>query len=345
MVVVTVSHLLRVFFTGAFTGERRSNWWIGLALLACVLVSVFTGYLLPWDQLSYWAITVCTSMLEYVPGIGLWLQEVARGGPEVGGMALRNFFTLHTSLVPVAVVVLLGFHFWRVRKARGVILPAPEDGGSISSDKRVPSYPNLVVREAAVALGLTAVILFFSVFIDAPLGVPANPGLSPNPAKAPWYFLGVQELLIHFQPVFAVVVIPGLAVLGLIALPFLSPVSEQEGVWFRSEIGVRVSAIAAVLGLFLTAGAIVADDWLYKGGSVLSGVPTWLSGGVLPLALVLGLCAGFYLWVRRRPGVTQAEVSQSIFVFLMVCFVVLTASGIWFREAGMALVWPGSVLP
>ena len=127
MVVVAVLHLFRVFFTGGFVGLRRSNWWIGLGLLACVIGSVFTGYLLPWDQLSYWAITICTGMLAYVPGSGAWLQNIARGGGEIGAPTLLNFFTLHTSILPGTVAVLMGFHFWRVRKDRGIILPVDRD--------------------------------------------------------------------------------------------------------------------------------------------------------------------------------------------------------------------------
>ncbi len=110
LIAVALLHLLRVFFTGAKDGPRKLNWVIGLTLLACVLASNFTGYLLPWDQLSYWAVTICTGMLGYVPGIGGWLQEAARGGPDVGPTTLIIFYTLHTTVVPVALALLMGFH-------------------------------------------------------------------------------------------------------------------------------------------------------------------------------------------------------------------------------------------
>ena len=83
LLIVSFLHLLRVFFTGAFRGSRRFNWVIGLCLFFLVLVSNFTGYLLPWDQLAFWAITICTGMLEYLPGLGLWLQKMIRGGEAV----------------------------------------------------------------------------------------------------------------------------------------------------------------------------------------------------------------------------------------------------------------------
>jgi len=120
LVVVVFLHMLRVFFTGGFHGRRRFNWVIGLALLAAVLASNFTGYLLPWDQLAFWAVTICTGMFGYVPWIGEWLQGMARGGAEVGSATLVIFYAFHTTLVPVALVLLMGFHFWRVRKAGGV---------------------------------------------------------------------------------------------------------------------------------------------------------------------------------------------------------------------------------
>ena len=127
LVAVAVLHLLRVFLTGAFRGARQFNWIIGLLLLLGILAANFTGYLLPWDQLSYWAITICTGMLSYVPGIGGWLQEVARGGAEIGRNTLTLFYAIHTTFVPVCLILLMAWHFWRVRKAGGVVIPPGPD--------------------------------------------------------------------------------------------------------------------------------------------------------------------------------------------------------------------------
>ena len=124
LVVVAGLHLLRVFLTGAFHGPRRSNWLIGLGLLFAVLLSAFTGYLLPWDQLSYWAITVSTEMLAYVPVIGETLKYVILGGEDIGPATAVVFYTTHTTVVPIALILLMTWHIWRVRLAGGVILPA-----------------------------------------------------------------------------------------------------------------------------------------------------------------------------------------------------------------------------
>ena len=123
LVAVALFHLLRVFFTGGYHGPRRFNWVIGLCLFAGILASNFTGYLLPWDQLSFWAVTICTGMLGYIPGIGEWLQAFARGGSEIGRGTLVLFYSFHTTVIPVTLIVLMAFHFWRVRKDGGISGP------------------------------------------------------------------------------------------------------------------------------------------------------------------------------------------------------------------------------
>jgi len=125
LVIVVLPHMLRVFFTGAFHHPRQFNWIIGLFLFFFVLISNFTGYLLPWDQLAFWAITISTSMVEYIPGVGSWLQKAIRGGSEIGPESLKIFFTFHTTILPACLVILMPFHFWRVRNAGGVVMPRP----------------------------------------------------------------------------------------------------------------------------------------------------------------------------------------------------------------------------
>ncbi len=208
LIAIVLLHLLRVYFTGAYHAPRQFNWLIGLSLLLCIVISNFTGYLMPWDQLSYWAITISTGMIGYVPAIGGWLQEFVRGGTEIGSSTLVMFYTLHTTVVPALLILLMAFHFWRVRKAHGVVIPRSVDEAPDEAPEYVLTLPNLLLRELVVACLLIAFIMVMSVLFDAPLGEAANPGMSPNPAKAPWYFVGLQELLLHFHPFFAVVAIP-----------------------------------------------------------------------------------------------------------------------------------------
>jgi quinol-cytochrome oxidoreductase complex cytochrome b subunit len=351
LIAVVFLHLLRVYFTGAYYAPRRLNWVIGLALLLCIVMANFTGYLLPWDQLSYWATTIVTGMIEYVPGIGGWLRNVIRGGRDIGSATLINFYTFHTTVVPILMISLMAWHFWRVRKARGVVVPralsaeAPSVEASSAEVVRktayVPALPNLLLRELAVAMVLVAFIMVFSLFFDAPLSDAANQGMSPNPAKAPWYFVGIQELLFHFHPLFAVVVIPLLAAGGLVLIPFLRYDTDTSGIFMVSRQGRRMAAIAAISALGLTPLLIVLDEFWIDFTAWLPGLPPLVSNGLLPTIILLVALGGFCAVLKCRFAASRNEVTQALFVLLTIVFVVLTVTGVWFRGAGMALVWPG----
>ncbi|MCI0478419.1 MAG: cytochrome b N-terminal domain-containing protein, partial [Anaerolineales bacterium] len=110
MLVVIALHLLRVFFTGGFRPPREFNWLIGVALLLLTVFANFTGYLLPWDQLAYWGITVGSSIITYVPFVGDWLSNVLLGGPEIGPQTLLNFYGMHISIIPMAIFGLMSLH-------------------------------------------------------------------------------------------------------------------------------------------------------------------------------------------------------------------------------------------
>ncbi len=337
LVAVVVAHMLRVLFTGGFHGSRQFNWVIGVALLATVLASNFTGYLLPWDQLSYWAVTICTGMFSYVPWIGGWLQQAARGGPELGASTLILYYTLHTTLLPVALVLLMGFHFWRVRKAGGVVDPRPHDEIVEEKPEWVSTLPDLLMRELAAALALVAFVFVVAVVFDAPLAAPANPGMSTNPAKSPWYFVGFQELQLHFHPLIAVVVIPALAAFAVLAVPYLRYPKPLTGPWFLSETGRRTGRLAAAIALVVTPLLILVDEFLLQPGA---GLPSLVWRGVVPLLVLAAAVAGFRLLLVNRFGASKSEVVQALFILFFVALVVLTVTGVWFRGPGMALAWP-----
>lgn len=340
LVLVIFLHMMRVFFTGAFHPPRQFNWIIGLLLFGLVLVANLTGYLLPWDQLSFWAITVSTGMLEYVPGIGGELQETIRGGTEIGPATLRIFFAVHTAVVPLALGLLMAFHFWRTRKAGGLVVPrAPEDDPD-PEPVRVPAIPNLLVREATVAVVLVAVVLMLSVFFNAPLAEPANPGLSPNPTKAPWYFSGLQEMLLHLHPTFAVFIIPTLVAAALVCIPYGNYNQNIGGVWFVSQYGRRTALKTAAAAIVLTPVLIAMDEWMIKPGRWFIDLPPQTGRGLIPTTLLLAVAVGVYRLVKGRGPAFRSEAVQAVFVFFTVTFVVLTITGWWFRGKGMLLVWP-----
>ena len=340
LLIVVFLHLLRVFFTGAFHAPRQFNWIIGLGMFLAALLSNFTGYLLPWDQLAFWAITICTGMLEYIPGIGMGLQELIRGGSDIGPATLSNFFAIHTAIIPACLVVLMPFHFWRVRKSGGLVIPRSPDEDPATRDESVATIPNLILRELVVATVLIAFILLFSVVFDAPLEAKANPGLSPNPTKAPWYFAGLQELLLHFHPFFAVVVIPLVMVLTLMFLPYFRYDADTAGVWFASCKGRHMAIVAALTAVIVTPLGVLADEFFVDFNAWMPGMPPAISNGLLPAVLIFAGIIWFYLLIKKRYAATDNEAIQSVFVLLLVAFIILTITCIWFRGAGMKLMWP-----
>jgi quinol-cytochrome oxidoreductase complex cytochrome b subunit len=182
--------------------------------------------------------------------------------------------------------------------------------------------------------------MVFSLLFNAPLEEAANPGMSPNPAKAPWYFLGIQELLLHFHPLFAVVVIPLLAVIALIAIPYLTYHDDTEGIWFMSPRGRRLAAIAAITALIVTPLWVVLDEYWLDYSVWMPGLPPGISEGLIPVTLLVAAVIAFYLILKQGLSASKDEAIQSIFVLLTVAFVVLTVTGVWFRGPGMALAWP-----
>lgn len=120
MVLVVILHLVRVFYTGAYKPPREFNWVLGVFLLLFTLGASFTGYLLPWDQLSFWAITVGTNIAGYAPLLGDQVRTILLGGSEVGQNALIRFYGLHILVIPFAMILLISVHLWRVRKDGGL---------------------------------------------------------------------------------------------------------------------------------------------------------------------------------------------------------------------------------
>ena len=183
----------------------------------------------------------------------------------------------------------------------------------------------------------------FSALVRAPLGPAANPGLSLNPAKAPWYFLGFQELLVHLHPLFAVVVVPLLGALALVALPYLGfPKDEPRGAWFLSDDGPQDGAAR---GRRRPRGDAAPRPRRRRRSSA----PRELRPAERALAdprrsfprrRSSPRASRASASLRSRLGATRLEAAQALFVFLAAGFAVLTATGIWFRGAGMRLVWP-----
>jgi quinol-cytochrome oxidoreductase complex cytochrome b subunit len=127
MVVFVILHMARVFFTGAYKPPREFNWQIGVVLLLLTFGLSFTGYLLPWDQLAFWAITVGTAIAGYAPVLGEPTRQMLLGGDSVGQEALIRFYVLHVAILPALVVLLIAVHMWRIRKDGGLAHPSENE--------------------------------------------------------------------------------------------------------------------------------------------------------------------------------------------------------------------------
>jgi quinol-cytochrome oxidoreductase complex cytochrome b subunit len=259
MVAVVFLHMCRVFLTGAYKKPREFNWVIGVGLFLVTLFLSFTGYLLPWDQLAFWAITVGTSIAGYAPLIGKQMQFVLLGDTSVGQEALLRFYVLHVAVLPALLVLLVAVHFWRIRKDGGLSRPEqaskPAAAGTVTikkvygmqgfvrgpftrlgntPDDSVFSWPNLLQAELFVFVLTVSAILVLSLAFNAPLEQPVNIMHPPNPAKAPWYFLGLQEM-VSYSAFWGGVGVPGILVALLLAAPYIDRKPGGVGRWFARE--------------------------------------------------------------------------------------------------------------
>jgi quinol-cytochrome oxidoreductase complex cytochrome b subunit len=123
MVALVFLHMIRVFFAGAYRPPREFNWVIGVLLFVVTLLLSYTGYLLPWDQLAYWAVTVGTNMADATPVIGPKIKFLMLGGNALSENALLRFYVLHCILLPAVLYMLVAIHIWRIRKDGGILLP------------------------------------------------------------------------------------------------------------------------------------------------------------------------------------------------------------------------------
>jgi quinol-cytochrome oxidoreductase complex cytochrome b subunit len=253
------------------------NWIVGIVLLVLTLLLSFTGYLLPWDQLAFWAITVGTNIASAAPLVGDWIRYLLLGGNEINQNALIRFYVLHVFFLPAFVLLLFSYHMWRVRKDGGlavveqdVLEEKQEESGPVKSKtysllgltkgssvhvrntqvnedlRTVSSVPHLVRRFWLVTLLTVVAVIALSFLFRAPLEAPANPSVTPNPAKAPWYFLWLQEIVtittVTIGP-FTVngaliggILLPGILLLLALWWPYRDRSGiDSVGVWFAPQ--------------------------------------------------------------------------------------------------------------
>ncbi|MCM2257477.1 MAG: cytochrome b N-terminal domain-containing protein [Vicinamibacteria bacterium] len=298
MVALVFLHLCRVFYTGSYKPPREFNWIVGVVLFLLTLVASFTGYLLPWDQLAFWAITVGTAIAGYAPVLGEHMRFLLLGDRVVGQEALIRFYVLHVAVLPTVMIVLLGVHFWRIRKDGGLSRPEGSDvpeaqtaaarEGKLEGlapaaktakvktfgvmglvrgpftkvgnapDNTVYAWPHLFVSELFCFALTVVAILVVSLMFHAPLEAPADPTHPPNPSKAPWYFLGLQEM-VSYSAFWGGIGIPTIFVILLLLLPYIDRDNRGVGVWFSRHRLLALTLFTTLLVVNLV--LIVIGTW------------------------------------------------------------------------------------
>lgn len=251
LLLVTGVHLLRVVFTGAYAPPRRFNYLLGLGLLVFSILLDFTGYVLRWDQGVQWALVVGTNLIKTVPWLGNSLYLILTGGTDVGASTLIRFYSWHILGLALGFVIATVWHIFRVRRDGGIAVPPP----TLRSDRSRISRQELTRREIVAALFTIAALLLLSALRPAPIASPILnlSAISPD-ARAPWFFIWIQQMLRWGNPFLLGILVPLIILLVLALVPYVlpQPAPRQLGRWFpRSNRLAQVAA--ALLVLFVAA--------------------------------------------------------------------------------------------
>ncbi|HSJ56107.1 MAG TPA: cytochrome bc complex cytochrome b subunit [Anaerolineae bacterium] len=257
MVAIVALHMLRVFVTASYKQPRSFNWTVGVVLLLTTMLFSYTGYLLPWDQLAYWAVTIGASMADSIPVIGANIQALLFGGAEIGQLGLIRLYTLHVAVLPAVLAIMFGVHYHKVVRQQ-ISQPPSVDAGERKDTERVAFLPDVLSREALWTLGaLLITVIAVVTFFEAPLEDHADPFVTPLHATAPWYFLWIQGLIklpdifggiIEGKFIYGVI-IPGFVFTFLFLLPYVdrNPSRRPQDRRIALGVGAVVLAILAIL--------------------------------------------------------------------------------------------------
>src|SRR5512135_1488417 len=230
MVIAVWLHMGRTFLTGSYKKPRQFTWATGVILLLVTIGLSYTGYLLPWDQLAYWAVTIGASMADAAPPpeVGKAVALLLKGGPDLGAAGLLRFYLLHVFALPLAAILFIFVHYYKVVRHGHSLPPEVEQIGEdtarkVSQDKRVPFLPDIFTNEM-VWFGILMVALVVPIAMNlyhAPLEHAANPSNTPLHTVAPWYFLFIQGWLKLGDKTFWGVIFPTILVLLLLLWPYI----------------------------------------------------------------------------------------------------------------------------
>lgn len=227
MIIIVFLHMLRTFISGSYKKPRELTWLIGVILFILTLTFGFTGYLLPWNQVSYWATTVGTEMIGSVPLMGEWVKTLLRGGSTVSGETLSRFFVMHVIVLPWILFFLVAAHLFLVR-LQGIATLHPVGSKEDSKiEGGIPFYPHHMLKEGIVFFLLLGVLITLAILVPFGLGEKADPLETPFGIKPDWYFLPMYQVLKYFPKLVGIFVL-ALGPLMLLIWPFLDRNRERH---------------------------------------------------------------------------------------------------------------------
>ncbi len=383
MIIFVFLHMARVFYTSSYKKGREFNWLVGLVLLMLTLGLNLSGYILTWDQLAYWALVIVANIVQSPKeitdilgitqyfDIGALQKEIFLGGTVPGEESVIRIYLFHIVLFPLIMSILLAIHFWRIRKDGGLTTPETfevkdkeKKGGIFTTDKTyglmalvrdktpavdkedenmVMSWPHLLRAEVAVFMLCLAGVVVYSFYINSPLRELANPLIPENPAKAPWYFLGLQEL-VSYSAFMGGAGLPLLAMLGLALIPYLDREPRYVGIWFSNRQGWFVALETFIVGTGVLIGMlafVINFGWFRNWWP---NIPQLIIMLINPGTLWVGFMMGYSIWVIKRTGSTRMG-AIALFTMFLLSFVIFTYLGTELRGPNWDFYWSKSQWP
>ena len=259
IIILLLLHIGQTILYGSYKGRRELLWLSGCILLALMLGMAFTGYLLPWDEKSYFASAVGTNLISEVPFIGSPLQHLVRGGDQMGTLTVSRFFVLHVFVVPALLIGFMVAHVFFFRKA-GAAGPIKEDPVHPKLPP-VPFYPRQVILDAVFAVGLIGILAIIAIKIPMDLGPAANPANTAFVPRPDWYYRPAFQWLKYFSGRWSLIggiMLPAVLALIFAAAPFLDRRLERRP-WRRP---ISVGAFFVFLFAYISLGvASYRDDY------------------------------------------------------------------------------------
>jgi quinol-cytochrome oxidoreductase complex cytochrome b subunit len=257
MVASVTLHMMRVYFTGSYKHPRQFTWLTGVILFLVTLLLSFSGYLLPWDQLAYWAVTIGTSMADKAPLIGREVQLLLSGAPAIGANGLLRFYLLHVIFMPLLAILFISIHYYKVAREHSISLPAVVEEGEMDEDERkwakerIDIIPDLITHEVFLIIATTAyMIVYVTFFYTAALESHADAFVTPLDTKAPWYFLWIQGMLKLGDPTLMGVVLPGIIFGLLFAVPYIDRNPSRLGK--NRKVAITIGVLFTLLTIILS---------------------------------------------------------------------------------------------